>query len=250
MFYFGEGSRGQGEVEPLASGFPARRVVYQEDAVAWLESRPQFSGVSFITSLPDLSEFPARNVDEWSTWFVDVVCLILARCPDEGVSIFYQTDLKHQGTWIDKGYLCQKGAEKMGHAMISHKIVCRVPAGNTSFGRPAYSHLLCFSRGVRADLAKSTMDVLPQAGEVTWTRGMGVQACLAACRFVLSQTSTRTVIDPFCGHGTVLAIANELGLEAIGVERGAKRARRARKLRSCGFQLFTAGATGSTTTCN
>ena len=59
---------------------------------------------------------------------------------------------------------------------------------------------------------------------------MGLDACRAACRFVLKQTATRTVVDPFCGHGTVLAAAEEAGLSAIGVELGPKRARRARTL--------------------
>jgi tRNA G10 N-methylase Trm11 len=72
---------------------------------------------------------------------------------------------------------------------------------------------------------------LPSAGEVTGTRGMGVEACRVACRFVAEQTSTRTVVDPFCGHGTVLAVANELGLDAVGVELGRKRAKVARGMR-------------------
>ena len=33
--------------------------------------------------------------------------------------------------------------------------------------------------------------------------------------------------DPFCGSGTVLAAANHLGLDALGVELSAKRARHA-----------------------
>jgi hypothetical protein len=73
--------------------------------------------------------------------------------------------------------------------------------------------------------------VLPDAGEVTWTRGMGVQACLLACRFILEHTPTRTVVDPFCGHGTALAVANALGLDAVGVELSRKRAKKARNLR-------------------
>jgi tRNA G10 N-methylase Trm11 len=40
----------------------------------------------------------------------------------------------------------------------------------------------------------------------------------------------RLVIDPFCGHGTVLAAANALGLDAIGVELTARRAKKARTL--------------------
>jgi tRNA G10 N-methylase Trm11 len=39
------------------------------------------------------------------------------------------------------------------------------------------------------------------------------------------------VVDPFCGVGTVLAVANALGLEALGVEKARKRAEQARALR-------------------
>jgi tRNA G10 N-methylase Trm11 len=38
------------------------------------------------------------------------------------------------------------------------------------------------------------------------------------------------VVDPFCGKGTVLAVANSLGLDALGVELSGKRCRAARKL--------------------
>ena len=60
---------------------------------------------------------------------------------------------------------------------------------------------------------------------------------MPACRFVLAQTGTRTVVDPFCGHGTVLAVANELGLGAIGVEIGRKRAKQAQRLSAAGLVL-------------
>jgi hypothetical protein len=188
-------------------------------------------GCSFITSMPDASEFTSLSLAEWKEWFVRAATLVLSRCPDEGVAIFYQTDIKKEGTWVDKGYLCQKAAEQTGHALLWHKIVCRAPAGSVTFGRPSYSHILCFSRRVRAEVSRSTADVIAKAGEVTWTRGMGVDACRLACRFVLENTLTRTIVDPFCGHGTVLAVANELGLDAIGVELGPKRARKARNLK-------------------
>jgi hypothetical protein len=210
---------------------PGRRTVHHADALVWLAGREVLTGCSLITSLPDVSEFPALSLAQWKDWFVGAAALVLSRCPDDGVTLFYQTDIKKEGAWVDKGYLVQKAAEQAGHALLWHKVVCRAPAGQTTFGRPAYSHLLCFSRGIRADLARSTPDVLPRAGEVTWTRGMGVEACLAACRFVLENTPTRCIVDPFCGHGTVLAVANDLGLDAVGVELSAKRARKARVLR-------------------
>jgi tRNA G10 N-methylase Trm11 len=37
-------------------------------------------------------------------------------------------------------------------------------------------------------------------------------------------------VDPFCGLGTVLAVANAMGLDGVGVEIVQKRARRARGL--------------------
>jgi tRNA G10 N-methylase Trm11 len=38
------------------------------------------------------------------------------------------------------------------------------------------------------------------------------------------------VVDPFCGRGTVLAVANAMGFDALGVDLGAKRCRAARAL--------------------
>lgn len=207
-----------------------RREVHTADAVAWLEARGVMAGCSFITSLPDVSELAGMDVAAWKAWFRRAAGLVLSRTPDDGVAIFYQTDIKKAGEWVDKGYLVQRAAEDAGHRLLWHKVVCRRPPGTTTFGRPAYSHMLCFSRGLALDLAHATPDVLPDAGETTWTRGMGTRACLLACRFVLDDTATRTVVDPFCGRGTALAVANHLGLDAVGVELSPKRARQARAL--------------------
>jgi hypothetical protein len=208
-----------------------QRTVECADALAWLSGRETLVGCSVVTSLPDVSEFPELELAEWKQWFIRAAVAVMAKVPADGVAIFYQTDVKKAGAWVDKGYLISKAAEEAGCETLWHKVVCRRAPGTVTFGRPAYSHMLCFSRGVRLDLGKASADVLPEAGEVTWTRGMGVQACLAACRFILEHTVTRTVVDPFCGHGTVLAVANALGMDAIGVELSRKRAKKARALR-------------------
>jgi len=214
-----------------ALAHPPSRQVHTADALAWLQEQPVQNGCAFITSLPDASEFPKLSLDGWKQWFVNAAGLVLGRCPDDSVAIFFQTDVKTDGHWVDKGFLCQKAAEHAGFHPLWHKVVCRAPPGAITFGRPSYSHLLCFSRGVKLDLAKSTPDVLPEPGENLWTRGMPIEACKAACRYVLSNTSSRTIVDPFCGLGTVLAVANALGLSAVGVEISPKRARKARALR-------------------
>jgi hypothetical protein len=207
----------------------ASRIVHHGDGLAFLAT-PLPADHAIVTSLPDHSEVPALGVDGWRTWFVDGVALACRQVADDAVAIFFQTDVKHDGRWIDKGYLVQRGAEQAGSHVLWHKIVCRVPPGTTTFGRPAYAHLIAVSRGLRLRAGASTPDVLPELGEMPWPRAMGVAACTAAAKFVLTATACRTIVDPFCGMGTMLAVANAHGLDAIGVELSRRRASRARKL--------------------
>jgi hypothetical protein len=206
------------------------REVHETDGVAWLARAPFPASHCIVTSLPDHSEVPALGFDAWRAWFVDTAALACSQLADDSVAVFYQTDVKHEGRWIDKGFLVSLGAERAGSALLWHKIVCRVPAGMTTFGRPAYAHVLCFSRGLRLEPAQSSPDVLPRLGEMTWSRAMGLEACDAIASFVLAHTACRTIVDPFCGVGTMLAVANAHGLDAVGVELSRRRARRARQL--------------------
>jgi hypothetical protein len=188
-------------------------------------------GCSLIASMPDISEFHGYTLAAWKEWFFKTASLVLSRTPDEGVTIFYQSDIKVDGVWVDKGYICQKAAEALGHELLWHKIVCRVRPGQATFGRPAYSHVLCFSKGVRLhDLGNSTPDVIPEIGEKTWERGMGLEACLLIAKFIKDHTKTLTLVHPFCGQGAMLAVANAQGLAGIGIERSPKRAELARLL--------------------
>jgi hypothetical protein len=213
-----------------ASAEPTRQV-WCEDGLAWLDRHGPLAGCSIITSLPDVSGMPSLGLDGWRSWFIVAAELVIRATPDDGVAIFYQTDIKLDGTWIDKSYLCHLAAERAETALLWHRIVCRKPAGENNFGRPAYTHLLCYSRRVRDRAARAYPDVLPATGLMTWSQAMGVEACRMACGYVLSHTNTRSVVDPFCGLGTVLAVANGMGLDAIGVEIVARRARRARGLK-------------------
>lgn len=166
----------------------------------------------------------------WRRWFIDAAALVLDKTPDDGVAVFYQTDVKVDRRWIDKAHLIACAADQTGHPMLWHKIVCRHVPGSVSHGRPGYAHLLCFSRDVAPDLGRATADVLPTLGAMTWSRAMGLDAARMAVRFIRANTTSHTVVDPFCGIGTALAVANEHGLAAVGVELSRKRARRARTL--------------------
>jgi hypothetical protein len=206
------------------------RTVVHADALAWLASAAPLANASVVTSLPDLSEVPHLGLAEWQVWFEAAAFAILSAVPAEGVAIFFQSDIRKAGLWIDKGALVTAAAKRAGVPQLFHKIVCRKPPGTVTFGRASYSHLLGFSRAVRPEARFCTADVLPDAGFRPGTKAMGVNACVDACRLILRATATRTVIDPFCGYGTVLAVANALGLDAIGVDLSTRMCRRARNL--------------------
>ncbi len=206
------------------------RIVHTADAIEWLNSQPVLEGSSLVGSLPDISEFPTYTLEKWSEWFTTTARLILAKTPTDGVSFFFQSDIKHDGYWVDKSFLVQKAAAEMGHKMLFHKIVCRFPAGTITMGRPSYSHVLAFTQSVIPDFGKWTADVLPDTGEKTWVRGMGLDVSMMIAQFVKDQTTNKTIVNPFCGQGSMLAAANFLGLSAVGIERSTKRAEAARSL--------------------
>lgn len=218
------------EIVPPDSPVPPSREVHHADALVWLRERGRLHGASVITSLPDISEVPHLGFEGWKRWFEDAARLTMDCVPDEGVAIFFQSDIRHEGLWIDKGYLISKAAEMAGMATIFHRIVCYHPPGTTTFGRATYAHFLGFARVWNPVKPRAYAHVIPQGGPKPSKKSMGMDICLDACRFVASQTSTRTIVDPFCGFGTVLAAANACGLDAIGVDLSVRMCRRARGL--------------------
>jgi hypothetical protein len=176
-------------------------------------------------------EIAGMDLAVWESWFVEAARAVLDAVPDDGVAVFFQSDVKRGGRWIDKGALVQRAADAAKVPLLFHKIVCRKPAGSVTHGRASYSHLLAYSRGVRPKPERATADVLPDGGFQPSAKSMGVLACLDACRFIARETSTRTIVDPFCGYGTVLAIANALGMDAVGIDVSSRMVRRARALK-------------------
>jgi len=214
----------------IAPGTAAQRTVHCLDAVGWLRASGVIEQASFVASLPDISEFSGLSLDGWREWFVSTAQLIFRCTPDNGVTVFYQSDIKLEGTWVDKGYLCQRAAEALGSALLWHKMVCRAPPGQATFGRPGYSHIMCFSKGIRPLLGASTADILPALGDRAWNRGMGLEACVMIAKFISQETPSKMVVNPFCGKGSMLAAANAFGLSAMGIERSQKRAEAAGRL--------------------
>ena len=200
-----------------------RRVVHCAEAIEWMRAQGRIEGACAVTSLPDVSEV-GLSVMAWRTWFLDAVRAVIDAVPDDGAALFFQSDIKRDGAWIDKGAWVVRAAEDAGARVLFHKIVCRHPPGMLTKGRPGYTHFIAVSRALRCPDMLSLPDVITDAGRLTWVRAMGVRAAAQAIRFARDHAAARVIFDPFCGVGTVLAVANALGLDAIGVEKSRRRA--------------------------
>lgn len=211
----------------MADRSAPRRTVVHAEALAWLAANPATPGTSVVTSLPDVSEVRHLDFPAWRAWFVDAARRLIRWLPHDGVAIFFQSDVRLDGRWVDKGHLVTCAVDAEDAFLLWHKIVCRRPPGTVAQGRPSFSHMLCAAKSPRQAPVRPGPDVIPDAGFMPWARAMGETACQVACRFLRDETATRTVVDPFCGHGSILAVANGFGFDAVGVDRSARRCREA-----------------------
>ena len=207
------------------SAGPAREV-HCADASPWMRAKGRIAGAWAVTSLPDVSEV-GLPLPAWRGWFLEAVRLVVDAVPDESAALFFQSDIKRDGVWIDKGALVIRAAEDAGAHVLFHKIICRWPPGQLTVGRPGFTHLIAVSRAMKCPEVLPIPDVVIDAGRLIWVRAMGVRAAAHAVRFARDHVRATTIFDPFCGVGTVLAVANGLGLAAIGVEKSRKRCEQA-----------------------
>ena len=215
---------------PSLEGSAPRRDVFHADALVWLEAHAPLAGASVVTSLPDGAELPTLGFSAWCDWFVAAARLVIHSISPGAMAVFFQSDVLHRGFWVDKGAMVSEAVRAEGADLLWHKIVCRKPPGSASFGRASYAHMLAVGRDLKPAPGIARVDVLPDGGFRPGIKSMGTTACRHACEEVVRMTETRTIVDPFCGFGTVLAVANALGLDSVGVDLSAKMCRKARTL--------------------
>lgn len=228
------------------------------DSCAWLNSHdgtlPRRYHV--ITSLPDIGELKPRPTPAaYEEWFSGTVQLLLEKLHPSAVAIFYQTDAREagvDGSWLDKSFLCTLGARAAGALCVWHHIVSAARPGQLRETRPGFVHLLCFSKQHRCTF--SALDVLPTRGYMHYAAAMGEAPASAAVQYVRlahaaaanasphddgrgddggtgtgsgggSASTCPLVLDPFCGSGSVLALSNAWGLDAMGIDTNQRRCR-------------------------
>jgi hypothetical protein len=204
---------------------PRRRVVIHGDAVDALPAceRPN----AIVTSLPDADDLQ-WTVARYERWFRQMALLCLSHVADAGICIFYQTDRRQGGRVFSKAAILIDLSREAGHRLLWHKIVLRRRPGVVDLYRPAYSHLLGFSRRLKP--GRATPDVF-EPDRALHANGMHLEATRWAVRYAARQAGGRLLIDPFCGAGTVLAMAEHSFERVIGIDTDTRCVASARRLR-------------------
>jgi hypothetical protein len=189
------------------------RTVLNLDAITWLEKFEDAGRGAIITGVPDSDDLKLP-VEKWRDWFSYAVLLCLRAAHPDACTIFCLTDRKKDGALISKAHLMVEQAKQAGVRLLWHKIVLRHAVGAVDLYRQGYSHMMAFSRNMSS--GSPTPDVL-HAGTRIYKNATGVNAAKVAVQFATSK-QRHLIIDPFCGHGTVLAVANALGFDALGID--------------------------------
>ena len=213
-------------ISPSRHSTPRREIICAE-AIAWMQARGQIDGACAVTSLPDVSEI-GKTLPVWREWFLVAVRLVVDAVPADSAALFFQSDIKRDGGWVDKGAMVIRAAEDAGARVLFHKIICRRPPGRLTQGRPGFTHLIAVSRAMKCPDTLPIPDVIADAGRSLWIRAAGVRATAHAVRFARDHVGAKLIFDPFCGVGTIPAVANALGLDALGLELAKKRCEQSR----------------------
>ena len=70
------------------------------DAIPWMRERGPIAGACAVTSLPDVSELGV-GLEVWRAGFLEAVRLAVGAGADEGAALFFSSDIKGDGVWID-----------------------------------------------------------------------------------------------------------------------------------------------------
>ncbi len=226
----------------MNSTVDATKTIIRADVLEWLEGATLGAGQAIVASIPDAAELPNSAHEPWAAWFSRVAEEVFARAHEDSPLIFYQSDVRYAGTWVDKSFLVQSAAKRHGASLLQHRIVCRRPAGTITFGRATYSHLLMFSKSLRNSHRYGYSDVIPDGGPSPWIRGIGLYACEAIVRMIRQESTCDTLVHLFSGKGLLLELARRSGLHAVGVDLSKKQCRHAERF---DLEKFRAAVDGS-----
>lgn len=196
-----------------------KREVNQADAFEWLREHTGAAD-ALVVVLPDAMEV-GMEVNDWAGWFGNAASACFEAAHGKP-KVFVQTDRLYNGQWIDKHLLIdnQRGFE----SLTWHKVALRRDPEKIDIHRPTWSHMLAYGGrpGVRLP------DVV-YSGRPLWRDGVGVRTSRFIMRW-LEMNGVRSILNPFCGVGTLLAAANERGMDSMGCDLDEERVQLARSV--------------------
>lgn len=204
------------------------KTILCEDALVYLNKQPNNSISNVVTGIPDYNEMNLKTIDEYLNFFETVSDLIFKKTDPFGIIIFIQTDRKYNKQWYDKSTILNNIATKNNFKLLWHKIILKRPVGSVHLQRPTYSHFLAYSKF--AGPSNNIPDVIT-GGNTVYSNATPVNAAKIAVEFVKQHTkSNKELTDPFVGRGTITSIAEQLGMDSIGVDISETQCEYARKL--------------------
>lgn len=186
----------------------------------------EFKQKAIITSLPDMDEIN-MDIPEWTKWITRACIQLAAALDDDGIIFFYQTNRKHKGYLIDKSWMITNCFYFLGYKKIHEKIVLKQKVNTVSLFRPAHSKIFSFSKKLTS--GKGVPEVF-DTGKMLYKNAMGYNAAKSCVNYIKKHVDTDTILDPFCGQGSVLKIANDMGMNAIGIDILKEQCKLAKKL--------------------
>lgn len=185
------------------------RVVQVADLFEWLPANHQRGAV--VTGLPDAAELGLDH-DRWTHWYYEAARLAFRA--STGPTIIFATDRKRDGQWIPKDSLLMEAAAHQGAGpLLWHRIALTRPVGHVDLHRPTYTHLLCWGPGRPGS---PRPDVIPHGRRLSRV-SIGMTAAAHIMSYLV-EVGVTAVLNPACGFGTILAMANAAGLDAFGCD--------------------------------
>lgn len=180
--------------------------IINADALEWLREN---RAPAIFTSPPDADEI-GRTPAEWEDWFKMALTMCLAA--SDGPVAFYVTDRKGDGKTYSKASLIFQIIAEAKASLTWHKIVLRRDVGKVDIHRPGFTHLIA----INGKPGTATADTI-RRGNVLYPNGTGLIAARVAVEWMKAQ-GVQQIVDPFCGRGTIPAVAHAMGLEGVGID--------------------------------
>lgn len=160
-----------------------------------------------VASLPTATELD-MDVDvwwnEWVPWAIDAI----HKARGDQPCAFVQTDRLAGGRQYS--WPARLGGDR---PFTWHKIALTRPPGIVDLHRPTFRHVIAI--GGRP--GKRTPDVIDD-GHRLWANGTGWTTARFVAGWFATTSPGRTILNPFCGHGTFLCALEGVGVDAIGCD--------------------------------